>query len=283
MAGAGGGGRMADLGPRLASAVVLMAVAVAALVAGGLVFALLAGVAAALILVEWVGMTGPYALRAAPKLAVLFVGLSVVTATRDWRASAIAVGAVAIGLLLAGAVEARLRWLAAGVLYAGLSGIAAVVLRGDAPAGVASLGLVATCFVFLLVWATDTGAYFAGRHLGGPKLWPAVSPKKTWSGAIGGLLAAVVVGLAVGSFAGIATLAPLAFIAVLLSVVSQAGDLAESSMKRHFGVKDSGRLIPGHGGIMDRVDGLVVALVLAAAIGLVRSGGGDAGGGLMVW
>lgn len=275
--------RRSDLGLRLVSAVVLMAVALAALWLGGFVFAALAGLCGALILVEWTGMSGPFAQTVAPRAAIGFVAVSVFGAVYGPVAAVAALAAVALGLALAGAADPRLRWLALGVVYAGLPGVAAITLRGDAPAGTVSAGFVAIAFVFLLVWATDTGAYFAGRTLGGPKLWPAVSPNKTWSGAIGGLLAAVIVGVVLAALADTGALAPVALVAALLSAVSQAGDLAESAMKRHFGVKDSGTMIPGHGGIMDRVDGLVVALVVGAAIGFLRSGGADAGAGLMVW
>jgi phosphatidate cytidylyltransferase len=276
-------GPRSDLRLRVLSAIVMMAVALGALWAGGVVFAALAAVAAAAILVEWTAMSGPYTLRAAPKAAVLLVAVSVFAATWEPLTSAGLLLAVAAAIALGSVADPKMRWLAMGVVYGGIPGVAAVALRGGAPAGEPSIGLTAIAFVFLLVWATDSAAYFAGRAIGGPKLWPRVSPKKTWSGAIGGLAAAVLVGLGIAAYAGLGRLVPIAVIAALLSIVSQAGDLAESSMKRHFGVKDSGTMIPGHGGIMDRVDGLVVALVLAAAIGMARTGGTDAADGLLVW
>jgi phosphatidate cytidylyltransferase len=176
-----------------------------------------------------------------------------------------------------------MRWLAGGILYGGLPGIAAVALRGPAPIGEASLGLAAIAFVFGVVWATDTAAYFAGRTFGGPKLAPRFSPKKTWSGAIGGISAAILAGLLVGRWVPGSSATALGLVAAALSALSQVGDIGESAMKRHFGVKDSGRLIPGHGGIMDRVDGLVVALTCAAAVGLARTQGSDAAAGLLLW
>lgn len=276
-------GPRSDLRLRLLSALVMMVVALAALWAGGFVFAALAALSAGAILVEWTGMSGPYALRGAPRAAVLLVAVSVFAATWEPLTSVGVLLVVAAAIALGSVADPTMRWLAAGVLYAGIPGVAAVALRGAAPAGEPSIGLTAIALVFLLVWATDSAAYFAGRAIGGPKLWPRVSPKKTWSGAIGGLLAAVAVGLAIAAYAELPRLFPVATVAALLSIASQAGDLAESSMKRHFGVKDSGTMIPGHGGIMDRVDGLVVALVLAAAIGMARSGGQDAAAGLLVW
>jgi phosphatidate cytidylyltransferase len=152
--------------------------------------------------------------------------------------------------------------LALGVLYIGLAGIALIELRHDNEAGRANV-----LFLFLVVWASDIGAYMAGRAFGGPKLWPAVSPNKTWSGAAGGLLAAMLIALATAAFftpgaSGVAVVA----VAGLLGVASQAGDLLESAIKRHFDVKDSSRLIPGHGGLLDRMDGVLAAAPVAALL-----------------
>lgn len=123
------------------------------------------------------------------------------------------------------------------------------------------LGMTAALWVFAMVWATDIGAYFAGRAFGGARLAPAISPSKTWSGLIGGMLAALVAGATLGDRAGIVGV-PL-WIGLVMGLLAQGGDLAESWMKRRAGVKDSGRIIPGHGGLFDRVDGLLpVALVL---------------------
>ena len=274
---------VSDLGRRLGSAAVLMLVALAVLYVGGKIFAAFAGLAAGLVLLEWTAMTGPYESRVAPKGAVLLVAVSVFAAALDPLVSIAMLGLVALMMAFGAVADTRLRWLGLGVLYAGLPGVAAVTLRGDAPSGVASAGLVAIAFVFVVVWATDTAAYFTGRRFGGPKLWPAVSPKKTWSGALGGLSAAVLSGIAIAEIFTTGSALALALVAAVLSIASQAGDLAESAMKRRFGVKDSGRIIPGHGGIMDRVDGLVVALVAAAAIGYVHSGGTDAAAGLLIW
>jgi phosphatidate cytidylyltransferase len=276
-------GTTSDLRIRVLSAAVLLLVAVFATWAGGLVFAVLAAVAGALILREWTAMSGPFPSRIADKAAMAFVFLSILSSRDQPLVSVAALVVVAVGVGLFSAVERRMTWLAAGILYGGLPGVAAVALRGPAPAGADSLGLVAIGFVFCVVWATDTFAYFAGRRLGGPKLAPRFSPKKTWSGAIGGLAAAVLAGVVVGRWVPGASAPALAIVAAGVSVLSQAGDIAESAMKRHFGVKDSGTLIPGHGGIMDRVDGLVVALVAAAALGLARTGGSDAAAGLLLW
>ena len=175
------------------------------------------------------------------------------------------------GLPLAG-------WLVLGVLYAGVLLVAPILLRHD-PA----LGFVAILVVFAIVWATDIAAYFAGHAIGGPKLWPAVSPKKTWSGAIGGTLGGVAAGLLVAKLFGLAVSPMLVLVAIGLSVVAQAGDLLESAVKRHFGAKDASQLIPGHGGLMDRLDGFLTAAAAAVMVGLIRGGLEGPARGLLVW
>jgi phosphatidate cytidylyltransferase len=133
------------------------------------------------------------------------------------------------------------------------------------------------------VWLTDIAAYFVGRSVGGPKLMPSVSPNKTWSGAIGGALTGVAGGLLVAWLFSAGNFAALAAVALVLSIASQIGDLLESAFKRRFSAKDASSLIPGHGGLMDRLDGFLTAAVVAALIGLVQGGFGAPGRGLMVW
>jgi phosphatidate cytidylyltransferase len=137
--------------------------------------------------------------------------------------------------------------------------------------------------LFAVVWTTDVLGYFAGRAFGGPKLWPAVSPKKTWSGAIAGTVGAAVVALLVaaqfGSFDRIAIVG----VALLLSVVAQAGDLFESWVKRQFDAKDSSHIIPGHGGVMDRLDGFWAAAVAGCVVGLLRGGFDEPARGVLIW
>jgi phosphatidate cytidylyltransferase len=145
-------------------------------------------------------------------------------------------------------------------------------------------GWAAIVFLFVIVWLTDITAYFVGRAIGGPKLMPAVSPNKTWSGAIGGTLAGVAGGLAVAWHFGAGNhLVATAAVALILSIISQAGDLAESAMKRRFNTKDASSLIPGHGGLMDRLDGFIAAVLAAAVIGLAHGGLGAPARGLMIW
>jgi phosphatidate cytidylyltransferase len=174
------------------------------------------------------------------------------------------------------AAEPRI-WAVAGFLYAAAAQLASVLVRLDPDKGLSALILV-----LLVVWATDIGGYFAGRAIGGPKLWPRVSPKKTWSGAIGGFVASLLVAIGF-SASGLGKMLPLVILAAMLSVAAQFGDLFESAVKRRFGVKDSGHIIPGHGGVMDRLDGFVAAIVLAAIFGVLRGGVDGAGHALMVW
>jgi phosphatidate cytidylyltransferase len=172
----------------------------------------------------------------------------------------------------------RRTWVAGGIPYAGAIGVAPIMLRSDN-----EHGFWAVMLLFAVVWTTDIAAYFAGRAVGGPKLMPHVSPNKTWSGAVSGLAAAVVVAVAVAKVADLPGLLAIAMLAVVLSVLAQAGDLFESFLKRKFGAKESGHLIPGHGGLMDRLDGFVAASVAAALIGLARGGFEAPGRGLLVW
>ncbi|TBW38484.1 phosphatidate cytidylyltransferase [Siculibacillus lacustris] len=218
-------------------------------------------------------------------VAAVGIGTRVATAPGLVTGGVIAVLGIAAALAQREAREARdaradpvaVKWAPWGAFYAGIPCVALISLR-DAP-----IGLWLVLFLFAVVWSTDIAAYFTGRAIGGPKLWPAVSPKKTWSGAIGGLLAAGVAGAVVAHLAGAPRLAPVIGVGAVLSVAAQAGDFFESALKRRFGVKDSGRLIPGHGGLLDRVDGLVAAAVVALLIAVLRGGAGNPQGGLLFW
>ncbi|MGL5361445.1 MAG: phosphatidate cytidylyltransferase, partial [Bosea sp. (in: a-proteobacteria)] len=164
-------------------------------------------------------------------------------------------------------------WLRAGVVYAAWLGVAVILLRR-----VPGIGVYLILWSFAVVWLTDVAAYFTGRKFGGPKLWPAVSPKKTWSGFAGGALAGTLGGIAIWLMAKSAgQAAALGFFSVFAlsfvgSVLGQGGDLAESALKRRFGVKDSGSMIPGHGGFMDRLDAYWAVVVFAAVILLLVGG-----------
>lgn len=280
-----------ELRLRILSAAVLGPLALGLTAWGGVAFALLALVAAVVMMDEWTTIVLGASRRPMRLLQIGLVAAAVVAsafATKLGVPAIAALGAVVAFLGIASALSMRearlrelgeeaLRWAPWGALYAGVPPIALIGLR-EAPKG---LWLV--LFVLAVVWSTDIAAFFAGRALGGPKLWERVSPKKTWSGAIGGLLAAVAAGVAVAHFAGVPRLGPILAVAAALSVASQAGDLFESALKRRFGVKDSGRIIPGHGGLLDRVDGLVAAAVAAMMIAALHGGVSNPGAGLLVW
>jgi phosphatidate cytidylyltransferase len=193
--------------------------------------------------------------------------------------SAPAIGAVALGAIIAGALlpSGPRLWTALGVGYAGSVLIAPVTLRQDP-----DYGFVAIVFLFSVVWVTDVMAYAVGRLVGGPKLAPRLSPNKTWSGAVGGAVAAVVAGVATARTADLEGWTMIALVGLGLSICSQAGDIFESSLKRRHGAKDASQLIPGHGGLMDRLDGFVAAALAAALLGALRTGGAPARG-LLVW
>lgn len=169
-------------------------------------------------------------------------------------------------------------WIVSGVVYALALFAAPVLLRADP-----EFGLLAIVLLFAIVWSTDVFGYFAGRAIGGPKLMPAVSPKKTWAGAVGGTLGAMIAAVIVARLFGSFGIMAVAGIALLLSVCAQAGDLFESFVKRKFGVKDSSQIIPGHGGVMDRLDGFWAAAVVGCLIGLARGGFDAPARGLLVW
>ena len=268
----------ADFLPRLISALVLGPIAIGVAAWGGRPFVLLCFLASLLLLWEWAKMARlprlPMMLAiGGGGLAVTLFGLVAGPAT---LALALPAGALGVALLMRGGASLRL-WASVGVLYAAALAVSLTVLRLDA-----GRGLIAIAWLLAVVWTTDIAAYFCGRLIGGPKLWRRVSPNKTWSGAIGGCLFAVGAGMLTVWLAGIESTGLAAPAALAASVCSQAGDLFESSMKRHFGVKDSGRLIPGHGGLMDRLDGFVAAAVLACLIGLARNPAAPAAG-LLVW
>jgi len=166
-------------------------------------------------------------------------------------------------------------WLILGLIYAVFPALSIISIR------LSTHGLAALLFLFAVVWGADVGAYFAGRRFGGPKLAPRISPKKTWSGLFGGLCVAALASLVLLLVLGFEVQVFHLFLALALALASACGDLFESWFKRHFGVKDSGHLIPGHGGFMDRLDGFIFAAVFAALIGMIRTGPGRLASGLL--
>jgi phosphatidate cytidylyltransferase len=276
--------RWRDLRKRALSAAILGPLALAAIWLGAGWYTLMIALGIAILAWEWVHLCG-LRVRAFPGLAVplaLFAsGLAAVADHHLLAVLLLPVGALAAAFAARSdprrAPGAPTLWLGVGVVYIGLAGIGFIWLRSDSFAG-----LVAILFVVLVVWASDIGAYMVGRMVGGPKLAPAISPNKTWSGALGGLAAAVLVGLAVAAWADPAARLPhVMVIAAILGMAAAAGDLLESAIKRHFHVKDTSSLIPGHGGLLDRVDGLLAAIPVACAIALVQ--GSARGGDGFLW
>jgi phosphatidate cytidylyltransferase len=262
--------RFGDLGVRLASGVVLAALVLVDLWLGGLWVVALAAVGTALMFWEYHRLVTASADLAEPRLLVM--GAAGVLAIILTALGGLAAGACVLVLgATVVAVTARplARWLVPGMLYIGLAMCFLVWLRIAADAGLALL-----LWLILVVIAADVGAYFVGRMIGGPRLWPAVSPGKTWSGALGGLGLALVVGVTVGTRIDM-TLPGVAFLSLAVAVASQLGDLLESAVKRRYNVKDASALIPGHGGLLDRLDGILGALWFLALyqVGLAGFGG----------
>lgn len=260
------GTRWNDLGRRALSAAVLAPVTLLCIWSGAAAFAALILAAGVGLSAEWVALCNARALHApglfVPAL-VLLAGLAAALGQPG-----IGIGLLAVGFGALWGFSGR-GMLAVGILYVGLALVSLLWLR----AGVSAAGRANVLFLVLVVWASDIGAYAVGRLLRGPKLVPVLSPGKTWSGAIGGLAAAVLVGQAAASALTGAPWGAAAALGGLVGVACQAGDLLESGIKRHFGVKDSGRLIPGHGGLLDRLDGLLAAAPVAALVVLAGRGG----------
>ena len=262
--------RLSNLQTRVISAVVLAAVALSATWAGGIWFRLLAVAIGAAVFFEWATMAGRVASIRQQAGSWVLVGLVLLALAVGMDAQTVFLGALGAALLvfLYGRLAGEGGWLWLAVAYAAIPAAALAFLRdGDAA------GLWAILFLFAVVWATDILAYFVGRAVGGPKLAPSISPGKTWSGAIGGAAAGTMAGIGVAAAAA-SPASPwlIGLAALLLSVLSQMGDLFESGLKRRFGVKDSGWLIPGHGGVMDRVDGLVAAAIALYVVGALAAG-----------
>jgi phosphatidate cytidylyltransferase len=265
-----------NLWMRVLAAAVMAPLAILLAWAGGWFWAALATLAAIGMYVEWlaiVGVAQRSRLAASGVAALLIAGICLALERQDGALVVYGIGLVAVALLTRG----DRRWPVSGLFYAAAAQMAAVLVRQDPVWGWSAL-----LFVMLIVWATDIGGYFAGRAIGGPKLWVRVSPKKTWAGAVGGLTGSLIVAAGFAA-SGIGRMASMLLLAAVLSVVSQLGDLFESAVKRRFGVKDSSHLIPGHGGVLDRIDGFVAAIVLAAIIGVLRGGADGVARGLMVW
>lgn len=269
---------------RVASALVLAPLAIIVVLLGGWPFVLVWCLAAMIVYWEWTAeiVKAP---RSAEVAGVGVLAVAGLLGASGFPSMALLVIAVGAGALAALGGTRRL-WCGAGLLYAGLVLAGPMLLRRDLHP---DFGVLALFYLFAVVWATDILALFAGRRIGGPKLAPSISPKKTWSGAIAGALGGVAAGAAVAAVGSNLLNLPKTNIlaatglALLLSVVAQGGDLFESAVKRRFGLKDSGRIIPGHGGLMDRLDGFLAAAGAAALLGVARGGLDGAASGLLAW
>lgn len=258
--------KSSDLKPRLIAGLVMAAVSLALAYAGPRPFALLVIGVALVMCWEWGRVTrsedfGPVLL--AHGGAVLAAGALSAMGKPLFGIVLLIIGA---GLLLVFSFGPRRMLSVAGVGYVGLPTVAMLWFRGDEP-----YGFLAILFIFLVVWGSDIGAFVAGRGIGGPKLWPRVSPNKTWAGLVGGLTAGLLAGMVFALFVPNASSLTLGATGLALALVAQLGDLAESGLKRRFGIKDSSSLIPGHGGVMDRADSTVAVSVAVSILALLVS------------
>ncbi len=270
--------KWADLALRSASAVVLMPIALYCVWQGGIWFQMFLGVLAVLVAQEWAAIVHGGSARAFALLVLAGLSGVFVTAAQGLDAASAAILVIWLFSVLMWLVQAGQGsiWSLLGVFYIGLPMIAFVLLREDG-----ELGFWAVLWCFAIVWAADIFAYFAGRMIGGPKLAPRLSPKKTWAGLAGAIVGACLVTTVFTWWLNL-NLPPLLLLATTLTIVEQAGDIFESAMKRRYGVKDSGNFIPGHGGVLDRVDGLLAVILVATVIGYTHQAG-NAALGLLRW
>jgi phosphatidate cytidylyltransferase len=272
------------------SAVVLAPIALGAGYFGGWLFAIFWAIAAIAVLWEWTALVAGAGRRLVFSAGAGSLVAAAIIATHGRPVAAmllVGLGAIAAAIFAPG--ERRL-WVTSGVFYAGVMLLAPLVLRADE-----QYGFLAVVYLFTIVWTTDILGFFAGRAIGGPKMAPSISPGKTWAGGIAGAIGAMVVVAIGANFVLVGSLASnlagnmvgngavVVIAALLLSVVGQIGDLFESALKRHFGAKDTSHLIPGHGGVMDRLDGFWAAALLGAMIGVMRGGFEAPARGLLIW
>ena len=249
-----------NLPARIASALILAPIAVAVTIAGGWYFVGLIALAAWLMTYEWDRLTRGSGITINASFQVVALGAAVIAS--QFGMVDVAVIAIAAGIVVALTVSLVQKrspfWAMLGVVYVGLPSVLLVLLRGDVTMG---FGIV--MWIFVVVWGTDMAAYFVGKGLGGPKL-TRISPHKTWAGLLGGVSAAAILGAIVADAFALGPGGFFAIAAAVCALIAQAGDLFESWIKRRFDQKDSSRLIPGHGGVLDRLDGLLPVVVAVA-------------------
>ncbi len=270
-------GGLSELNKRIISGIVMATVAIGTTILGGPVFALVWFGAALAVAFEWQRLV-----QGAASWPATLASAAVVTAAAAgafWLSPLFfGVAVVLLGAVWFVTPSDHRPAAVTGAVYAAALGAAMLLCRGTGYSG-----MIIIVWLFAVVWGTDILAYFTGRSLGGPKLWPRVSPKKTWSGAIGGLVGGVILGCVVLVSLGIALKGQHIALSIAFSVLTQCGDLYESAIKRRYNAKDSGTLIPGHGGFMDRLDGFIFAVVFAALFGVARGGLGEVPRALLVW
>lgn len=253
-------------GSRVVVGVFLAIVAISDIIAGGIAFTVMIGAGVMLIFWEWATLQRTPRRWRVPALLVLAAVSLLAHFRLEWEALGLLLGSIFVLFFLSMMVrQAGKRWISTGLAYAGLPAVSLIWLRGLPD------GFHLVIWTMALVWATDIFAYFSGRSIGGPKLMPRISPNKTWAGLIGGMAAAALFSALFGWVVEWHT-SPwlLAALGAGLAAVAQAGDFFESWLKRRAGVKDSGKLLLGHGGIMDRVDGLVPVACLVALWAAMR-------------
>ena len=285
------GAGLSNLQKRILSAAVLLPVVIAAIWLGHPYFTILVAIFAAAMAWEFTsvaahervgGRTSPFPQPSGGGWRVL-AALTIITAIlavvgtgyahleiRIWIV--ILLGTLATGVMAAVINRQRMIWLALGVVYVAAPAVALVAIRAEPTYGMASL-----IWVIALVVAADTGGYLVGRTVGGPKLAPRISPNKTWSGLGGAVAGAALAGLCTAFILNHTNVFMLTLISAVLGLLEQGGDLVESAFKRHFGVKDTSQIIPGHGGVLDRVDGLLAVAVAVLVMNLW------AGGSVLAW
>ena len=273
------GGNWGDLRARLISALVLIPIVAAAIIIGGLAVALLIAAVLVVAFHEWATMTNGGKATAASYFVMGLLALSAVSypIVGFWLSLIMFVATA----FISGALHKEyFRWPTNGIAagFLGFAGLCVLALRGDT-----NLGILATVFLTVVIWLTDSGAFFAGRQLGGKKLAPVISPSKTWSGAIGGLIVGTIGGSIVWGFGTASPLWIGICISAAISASAQVGDLIESALKRHFLIKDSGQIIPGHGGILDRIDSFTVGAILLYFIGVAHITSDQVARGVLIW
>lgn len=265
-----------DLGPRVASGLVLIVVTVLGLYLGSYVFAALVGAVFAGCYREWERMV---TLKPLTVVGGILIGILALSALVYPLFGPLATaGLIALAAVVAAFAGEATIWRIAGLAFFGAVILGLLAIRGEGWDG-----FLAALFLGIVVWLTDTGAFFTGRQVGGEKLAPGISPGKTWSGAIGGLAIGTLGGLVYWLFTTTSPWWIGLMLAAGISVIGQIGDLAESAVKRRFRIKDSGDIIPGHGGLMDRLDSLTFAALLAFAVGWIHAGYGAIASGLIHW